>query len=90
MPNLGEKKVFFRTKDGGTSSVVFQVTHARKPLASLSRIVQKGNRVVFGGDESYIENVGTGRRVPITFENGTYHMDVEFLTKPAPGFPRQT
>ena len=90
MPNLGEKKVFFRTKDGGTSSVVFQVTHARKPLASVSRIVQKGNRVVFGGDESYIENVVTGRRVPITFENGTYHMDVEFLTKPAPGFPRQT
>ena len=90
MPNLGEKKVFFRTSDGGTSSVVFQVTHARKPLASVSRIVQKGNRVVFSRDESYIEHVEIGRRVPITFENGTYHMDVEFLTEPARGFPRQT
>ena len=90
MPNLGEKKVFFRTRDGGTSSVIFQVTHARKPLASVSRIVSKGNRVVFGSDESYIENVETGRRVPITFENGTYHMDVDFFTGPARDFPRQT
>ena len=91
MPNLGEKKVFFKTVDGATSSVVFQVTHARKPLASVSRIVQKGNKVVFGVEESYIENVKSGKRIPIILENGTYHLDVEYILEPdaAQVFSRQ-
>jgi hypothetical protein len=36
MPNLGEKKVRFKTKNGMESNVVFQVTDARKPLASVA------------------------------------------------------
>ena len=81
MPNMGEKRVPFRAANGAMSSVLFQVTNARKPLASVSRIVAKGNRVVFGRQGSYIENEGTGRRIPIIAENGTYHMDVEFLAE---------
>ena len=89
MPNLGEHKVHFKTADGGTSSVVFQVTHARKPLASVSKIVEKGNRVVFDKESSYIENLHTGKRVPIELYNGTYHLDVEYVMDSAPGFSRQ-
>ena len=43
--------------------MVFQVTHARKPLVSVSRMVRKGNKLVFGPDEAYIENVATGKRI---------------------------
>ena len=89
MPNIGERKVHFKTVDGGTSSVVFQVTHAKKPLASVSKIVQKGNRVVFDQSFSYIENVKTGKKVPIELHNGTYHLDVEYVASPLSGFTRQ-
>lgn len=86
MPNLGEKHVKFRTKEGLSSSVMFQVTHTRKPFASVSKIVRKGNKVVFAPDRSYIENVKTGNQIELIEEFGTYHLDVDFLTE---GFPRQ-
>ena len=60
-----------------SSSVVFQVTHTRKPL--VSKIVQKGNKVVFAADRSYIENAKTGQQIELIEECGTYHMDVDFL-----------
>ena len=86
MPNMGEKHVRFKTKEGLQSSVLFQVTHARKPLASVSRIVAKGNKVVFAPGQSFIENIKTGQRIELVEESGTYHMDVNFLTE---GFARQ-
>ena len=63
--------------------MLFRVTDTRKPLASVSKIVKKGNRVVFGSDRSYIENVLTGKQIELTEEKGTYHLDVDFIT---PGF----
>ena len=81
MPNLGEKKVFFKTLDG-----VFQVTHARKPLASVSKMVKKGNRVIFAPSGSYIENIATKKRIDMQEVNGTYQIDVEYL---AEDFPRR-
>ena len=79
MPNLGEKHVKFQTKEGMNSSVVFQVTHTRKPLVSVSEIVHKGNKVVFAAGRSYIENAKTGQQIELVEECGTYHMDVDFL-----------
>ena len=60
MLNLGEKKVHFKTKDGLNSSITFQVTKVKKPLAAVSKITEKGNWVCFGPSEAYIENVATG------------------------------
>ena len=79
MPNLGEKNVNFRTKDGRNSNITFQVTSARKPLVSVSRIVQKGNKVIFAPGNSYIENMASGKRIELEEINGTYHIDVEYL-----------
>ena len=60
---------------------LFQVTGVSKPLASVSRILDKGNTVVFSrsGDGSYIRNEATGEKVPIIEDKGTFVMDVEFL-----------
>ena len=94
MDNLGEKKVRFR-RDGapGVNSITFQVTGVGKPLASVSRILDKGNTVVFSRNDqgSYIFNEKTQHRIPIKEEKGTFVIDVEFL-EPAPSepdFPRQ-
>ena len=56
------------------------MTDTREPLASVSKIVKKGNWVVLGSDRSYIENVLTGKRIELTEQKGTYHLDVDVLT----------
>ena len=86
MPNLGEKKVHFKSKDGLNSSNTFQVTKVKKPLAAVSKITEKGNWVCFGPSEAYIENVATGKRTNLELLNGTYSQDVEYFDEP--GFTR--
>ncbi len=76
MPNLGEKRVKFRTKSGKESNILFRVTHAHKPLASMSKIVQKGSMVVFAPEKSYIKNIGSGQTIDLIEDHGTYHLGV--------------
>ena len=82
MENYGEKKVRFK-KEGlaGVNSMLFQVTDVGKPLASVARILDKGNTVVFsrGRGGSYVVNDRTGRRIPLVEEKGTFVMEVEYL-----------
>ena len=83
MPNLGEKKVHFKTKDGLNSSITFQVTKVKKPLAAVSKITEKGNWVCSGPSEAYIENVPTGKRTNLELHNGTHSLEVRNSTKPS-------
>lgn len=81
MKNMGKKEVHFRSSGGGgVGSMDFQVTNVQKPLASVRRIVEKGNKVVFGGDhgQSYIEGVN-GKKVMLSEKNGIYTLPVEYL-----------
>ena len=92
MPNYGEKRVEFQlTGNGqpkGIHNITFQVTDATRPLAAVSKIVQKGNRVVFDPRGSYIENIKSGQQIGLIEVGGTYQMDVEYVTNNL-GFPRQ-
>ena len=63
---------------GLKSSVTFQVTKVKKPLAAVSKITEKGNWVCFGPSEAYIENVA-GKRTDLELYNGTYSSDVEYF-----------
>ena len=73
--------------------MLFQVTDVGKPLASVTRILDKGNTVVFsrkpGG--SYIMNNHSGQKIQLTEEKGTFVMDVEYLEPDldSEGFARQ-
>jgi hypothetical protein len=78
MQNKGQKEVKMIV-NGKIASMVFQATDVRKPLASVNRIVQKGNTVVFDSEHSYILNKATGVKTPIESENGAYVMNVEYL-----------
>ena len=70
--------------------ILFQVQHTRKPLASVSKIVKKGNRVLFDLEGSYIEHVKSGKKIPLQESGGTYHLDVEYLADDCQqGFTRQ-
>ena len=70
MPNLGDKKVHFKTKDGLNSSITFQVTKVKNFFAAVSKITEKGNCVA------------TGKRTNLELHNGTYSLDVEYFSEP--------
>ena len=92
MPNYGEKKVEFQVMGNGQRkgihAITFQVTDATKPLAAVSKIVKKGNRVVFDPKGSYIENIDTGKQIGLVEVGGTYQMDVEYVCSDL-DFPRR-
>ena len=81
MTNVGQKKLLFQTNQGTINAITFQATGVRKPLAAVSRIVENGNRVVFSPEGSFIEHIGTGKRIDLEREAGTYVMNVKFLTQ---------
>ena len=99
MQNYGRKVAKFVNigpdADDCEKAMGFQVTDVRKPLAAVSRIVDKGNRVVFGPkpEDNYIMNIQTGKKMFMKREKGVYILDVGFLLPkdeevPA-GFTRQ-
>ena len=47
LPNKGEQKVKFLTRDGIWATLLFQVAGINKPLVSVSRLIDEGWRVVF-------------------------------------------
>ena len=77
MENYGGTKIKFKN-EGKVKAMNFSVTDCKKPLAAVSKIVDKGNRVVFDGEGSYIENKATGEKIVLERERGTYVMVVEF------------
>jgi len=77
MNNYGGTQIMFK-KDGKVKGMNFEVTDCKKPLASVAKIVDKGNRVVFDEDESYIYNKKTGEKIMLERERGTFVMLVEF------------
>ena len=54
-------------------------TCATKFLASVGKMTQNGNRVVFDADRSYIVHKKTGREMEMKLENGVYKLDVIFM-----------
>ena len=63
--------------DGKLRSMTFQATDVKKSLASVCRIVQKGNTVVFDEQDSYIFNKETGEKTKIDQEKDTSVINVE-------------
>ena len=81
MTNKGKKLVHFRTgQDPSVKAMEFQVTQVKKPLASVRRIVEKGNIVVFKKDGSYIQGPN-GRKTPLVEHNGTYALDIKYAAE---------
>jgi hypothetical protein len=74
IPNLGEKR-FLAVPDGGGGSLrkmKAQVCEVNKPLMSVKRILQAGNRVIFDTEGSYIEDKETGEIMPLREEGGMF------------------
>ena len=82
MENYGEKRVRFMRKGAySVEAITFQVTDVGKPLAAISKIIEKGNTVVLTrrGGGSYVENDITKERFKVEERGGTFGIDVEFF-----------
>ena len=52
----------------------------KKPLGSVSAMVEEGNTVVFSKRwGSYVENDLTGEKIPLEHKNGTYVMALQMI-----------
>ena len=59
-------------RDGMTCSMKFLDVNVKRPLVSVSEIVDDGNVFVFGQHESFIEHIRTGQRIPMCRRNGAF------------------
>jgi hypothetical protein len=76
LPNLGEKKFDMMTAEGHWAQATFQVAEVTRPLCSVSKMCDKGNRVVFEMSGGYVENLATGVRTSFSRENNVYVMEM--------------
>ena len=76
VPNEGEKRIMGWTDEWEETGITIQVANVKKVLASVSRICDAGNRVVFEGKGGYIQNVRTGKRTDLKQVNGCYTFDM--------------
>ena len=76
IPNEGEKRFTAVTEEGKEKNMVVQVCDVNQGLLSVSKAVAAGNRVVFDGDGSYIENKTSKKIVKIEKVQGGYLLNL--------------
>ena len=77
IPNLGEKKLQGITEEGQDVGMTIQVAQVNKVLASVGRMCEAGNRVVFDDEEgSYIMNKKTRKITKLVKRNGIYKFNI--------------
>jgi len=86
IPNLGEKKFIAVSDNGVARQMRAQVCEVNKPLLSVHRVVQAGNRVVFAASGSYVEDEQTGETMELVEKGGVYMLK---LWAKAQGFSGQ-
>lgn len=93
MEHDGKKEVFFKNGGGGDLfGWLVQVTDVRKPLLSVRRLVDQGNKVCLApeGAESYAYDPTKGANIPVVKKVGSFVIEAHCVKKPEkPAFARQ-
>ena len=87
--NLGERRCLVANDHNrAINRIDLQVTDVHKPLLSVAKMVDAGQRVVFSPEGAYVEDTLTGERIPMDRRGGIYEM--RFWAKQlAPKSPNQ-
>ena len=72
LPNLGQQVAPFRTTEGLSRSLRFQIAGVERPLISVAQLAKTGHRVEFGADEGHIVHVPSGQRLRLQRTGGVY------------------
>ena len=76
IPNEGEQVLPLLTNEGSAATLVYQVADVRRPLCSVARLCDRGNRVVFGAGGGIVQNRITGRCTPFHRDGSIYVLDL--------------
>ena len=74
--NDGEQAVEFMTEEGSRGRWTFQIAKVNKPLASVSKLLDAGHRVVLDEDGSYVLNKRSKQVMKVRREKGVFVLDV--------------
>ena len=78
----GMRSPLTRTGEGQTRSVDFSVCSVRRPIISVGKAVEKGQRIVFDSDGSYVEDKASGERTAIEKKSGVFVMKMWVVPQP--------
>jgi hypothetical protein len=70
--NLGQTHVPIALDNGAKTVATFQVADVSRPLMSVSKVCEMGNRVIFGANGGVIMNLATGATTEFTKKDGIY------------------
>jgi hypothetical protein len=87
--NLGQQKIKACTEAGEETEVLFQIADVSKPLVSVSAICERGNRVIFGQNGGFVQNLRTGGLIPFERRNGIYVLSLWMEEGSDAGFTRR-
>ena len=88
--NEGEVALPLFSAEGVYSPMTYQVADVRKPLTSVSRLCDEGNRVVFCRGGGIIQNLNTAACTPFWREGNIYILNMWIDLEPSAVFPRQS
>ena len=74
--NLGEQHVPVCLANGCRTIATFQVADVSRPLMSVAKLCELGNRVIFGAAGGVILHVASGQLTPLHMEDGVYTFDM--------------
>ena len=72
LPNLGQQVATFRTPEGLSRSLRFQIVGVERPLISVAQLARTGHRAELGADEGHIVHVPSGQRLRLLRAGGVY------------------
>jgi hypothetical protein len=78
--NDGEKHLKVKTTEGEKFIVRTQLTDVRKPLMSVSKVCDEGNRVIFEENGGFIENKKSGQRTKFQREGNVYVLELDLVS----------
>ena len=85
----GEAELEFE-QGGKRCRMGFLDADVKRPLASVSAIVDQGNTVVFGPTASYVEQAATGERIPMVRRKGVFVLELKAVNDRKEKFKRNT
>jgi hypothetical protein len=75
IPNLGQKALYGKTREGQPRNITFQIAPVRKPLISVAKMCEAGNDVNLT-EKPHIRNRQTGQVTALRREGKTFVLDL--------------
>ena len=87
--SLGKKTVNFNI-NGIAAGVNVEVMKISKPIASASKMVRSGRRIVLDEHDSFIEDKKTGKRIPVELTRGDVFEISAYMSSNSHGLPKKS